>query len=296
MKKTFYPFLLAFLVVACQQQKPTAQATAATVEVTAPSFPAVPAAEPELPSLFTAADTLTQPARELLRHTDLSRLWEGSEGIRRTNPTMEGFFGPDHYRFAMVFNEVKRDQQHPEMYMVRGKCHYRKNVRPFAGTLTIRQLVDLDYPYFLQVMAMNDSTAADSVDGRMYTARAQLRFQEDKQTNSGVFEGEALLDFYVAPPAKMGYVTSLADGINESTPTRGSGVLVRGSRRNLSTREVKGFVVAPWAIAAAADVYKDFGIGDRGGEINPKYAKLGWNELWENDEWWADSPKPKLSL
>ena len=41
---------------------------------------------------------------------------------------------------------------------------------------------------------------------------------------------------------------------------------------------------------------KDFGIGDRGAQVNPKYAKLGWNELWENDEWWADSPKPKLSL
>ena len=41
-----------------------------------------------------------------------------------------------------------------------------------------------------------------------------------------------------------------------------------------------------------ADLY----LGERDVYINPKYAGLDWNEAWENDEWWADSPKPKLSL
>ena len=38
------------------------------------------------------------------------------------------------------------------------------------------------------------------------------------------------------------------------------------------------------------------GIGDRSEEVNPNLAELGWNEAWENDEWWADSPKPSLNL
>ena len=68
------------------------------------------------------------------------------------------------------------------------------------------------------------------------------------------------------------------------------------SRRNHTTRQVKTFVVPDNVFAAAPEVCKDFGIGDRSREINPKYAKPGWSELWENEEWWADSPKPKLSL
>lgn len=41
---------------------------------------------------------------------------------------------------------------------------------------------------------------------------------------------------------------------------------------------------------------KSLRLGDRSEEINPNLAKLGWNEAWENDEWWATSPKSSLSL
>ena len=73
-------------------------------------------------------------------------------------------------------------------------------------------------------------------------------------------------------------------------------MLLRGNRRNVSTGQVKSFTVAPWVSAVAPDVFKDFMLDERMGEINPKYAKLGWKEFWTNDEWWADSPKPKLTL
>jgi hypothetical protein len=41
---------------------------------------------------------------------------------------------------------------------------------------------------------------------------------------------------------------------------------------------------------------QDLYIGERGETINPKYAGLDWSEAWENDEWWAKSPKPQLTL
>ena len=307
MKKTFYPFLVFSLLTACQEQKPVA------TDVAAAARGLIPAAEPgekPLPSLFAAADTLTKPMRQLLGEIDLSKLWQGDTQYRRENPTLQGFFGPDHYRFALAFTSVSRDAQHPEVYHVRGKCRYRKNIRPFEGTLTVRQIVDLDAPWDYdeftpqqQDSTLTQAAANDSAEARYerarrlshpYTLRAELAIQEAAAPNSGVFRGEAVLNFHVTSLGRLDYVT--APFVSKEVPANGSEMLVHGSRRNLTTREVKTFVVAADVFAAAPEVYKDFGIGDRGGEINPKYAKLGWNELWENDEWWADSPTPKLSL
>ena len=235
--------------------------------------------------------------RALLQAHDLAALWQNADSSDRTSPVYEGFFGPDHYHFALAFTQVKRDPANPAVYHVLGKSRYRKNIRPFSGTLTVRKLVDLPYPGFLQAMATNESNAADSLSGRTYTAHAQLQLQEERTENSGIFEGELLLDFYVVPAKKPGYVTVFDhEGIEERLPTRGCGLLLRGNRRNISTGQVKSFTVAPWVSAVAPDVFKDFMLDERMGEINPKYAKLGWKEFWTNDEWWADSPKPKLTL
>ena len=292
MKNLIWLLLLAFATPACQQKAPVAQAT--TASPAAAKAPAAKTPLPALPSLFKASDTLTAPLRRLVAQYDLANLLQGDTREKQGNPALEGFFGPDHYRFALFFSEVRRDEQQPAMYHVRGKCHYRKNVRPFTGTLTIRQVQDLPRGYFF--IAGAGSELPDTAAAQTYTARARLQLAEEAADNSGRFEGEAVLDFYtIANSTKSGYVTAVME-LDESMPARGSGLLLRGSRLNVSTRQTKQFVVSTNFFAAAPDVYKDFAIGDRGGEINPKYAKLGWNELWENDEWWADSPKPKLSL
>lgn len=299
MKKTFYPFLVAGLLSACQQQKPaTAIAAAIPPAATADAVQKqAPKAELPPPTLFAATDTLTQPMRELLRTYDLSALWRNIDGEDRSKPAFEGFFGPDHYHFAMAFTQVTRDPNDPAVYRVLGKCRYRQNIRPFSGTLTVRQISDLSYPGFLQSRAIIEERAADSVAGRTYTARAQLQLQEEQKENSGIFEGEVLLDFYTVPARRPSFVTVFDhEGIDERFPTRGSGLLLRGNRRNISTGQVKSFTVAPDVAAVAPDVFKDFMLDERMGEINPKYAKLGWSEFWNNDEWWAKSPKPTLNL
>ncbi|MBH8567508.1 hypothetical protein KB206_01325 [Microvirga sp. STS02] len=297
MKKTLYPFLLVGLLAACQQQKPAATVPTATPPTTQPELvgeKAAPAETP-LPALFTAADTLTQPMRDLLQTQDLSGLWHNNDGIDRDKPVFEGFFGPDHYHFAMAFTEVTRDPTNPAVYHVAGKCRYRKNIRPFGGTLTVRRIADLAYPGFLQAKSIQEERAADSVSGRTYTAHGQLQLREEQKENSGVFEGEIMLDFYTVPGQRPNFVTVYDhEGIENRLPTRGSGLLLRGNRRNVTTGQVKSFTVAPWVATVAPDVFKDFMLDERMGEINPKYAKLGWNEYWNNDEWWADSPKPSL--
>ena len=256
-----------------------------------------PAAGQPLPVLFSAADTLTPPMRELLRTCNLSALWQRPDTASPSpRPSFQGFCGPDHYHFAMVFTQVRRDASNPAVYQVRGKCRYRnKTIRPFSGTLTVRQLMDLPYPGFLAARARLSENPADSLAGRIYTARAQLQMHEEPQANSGVFEGEILLDFYVVPARQPDYVFVFDhEGFDDRLPTRGSGLLLRGNRRNISTGQVTPFIVAPDVGAVARYVLKDFVVDERMGQINPKYAKLGWSNYWENDEWWAESPKPPL--
>ena len=296
---------LAIANTACQQPSPPTTTASSPVASPATAPPTVPTAG--LPVLFTAADTLTRPMRQLLQKYDLSKLWQGDTKEQREHPTLEGFFGPDHYRFVLVITQAHRDAQHPECYYVQGKCHYRQNIRPFTGSLTVRELTAADVFYSPSDDVMQSAYAGspepDSFAVRyeragklinIYTARARLQLVETQAPNSGIFEGEAELNFYVKPPQRIGYAN--APAITDGEPARGSGLLLRGRRRNLTTQQVKRFVVADDVFAAAPDVYKDFGVGERGFEINPKYAKQGWNEAWENDEWWADSPKPNLSL
>ncbi|MFD2720574.1 hypothetical protein ACFST9_17770 [Hymenobacter monticola] len=261
-----------------------------------------------LPAVFAARDTLTAQDRAVLRRYDLSKLWQGGTGGAQAASVLEGFFGPDHYRFELAFTAVHRDAANPALYHVRGKCHYRKNVRPFTGTLLIRQLHDLEPPYEFdytdadapnQNYGANSDTAGTEYEKKVQRAhprevRAELRLTEEPQANAGEMLAAATLLFYVKSNHRLSYMRA---------PFRGTDglynagyLLINGSRLNISTRQIKQFVVADNVFTAAPDVYKDFEIGDRGGEMNPKYAHLGWNEKWENEEWWADSPKPKLSL
>ena len=290
MKKLILLLSLALSVTACQHQAPPAQAVAGQPAAATP-VPGTAAPKP-LPTLFATADTLNAPMRALLRQHDLAALWQGNTDDRKDFPVLEGFFGPDHYRFAFVFNEVRRDARQPELFHVRGKCRYRKNIRPFTGTLMLRTVVALPDSNFQEMRESDLGSDPGSV--KTYTARARLQLREETQENSGLFEGEALLDFYLTTDQHLGYVTSVSDGLETRNPTRGSGVLLRGKRRNATTGQVKSFVVAGSALSASPDIYQDFAFGDRSEQINPKYAKLGWNDLWANDEWWADSAKSPL--
>ena len=63
--------------------------------------------------------------------------------MRGNYGVMDGFLGPDHYRFAMIFNKVTRDPAHPEVYYIAGKCKYRRFVTPVTGVMIVRQLLDM---------------------------------------------------------------------------------------------------------------------------------------------------------
>lgn len=247
---------------------------------------------PRLPPIseFAPGDTLTVPMRGWLRRHDVAKYWHHRDGYLRLNDgVMDGFLGPEHYRFAMMFNEVERDKEHEEVYHIRGKCRYRHFIRPFTGVLVMQQLVNM--PFSRNSLKGNHCLTDTSLVGP-YTLRARLHLEEQPTGDEGVFDAEALVDFYL--PDLRGHAPGYAghDDAWAGVPTRGGGILVRGRRRNQATGEEKEFVVSPLVLAAAPDVFEDFVIGERHDEMNPKYAHLGWNELWENKEWWHDAALP----
>ena len=214
-----------------------------------------------MPSLFQARDTLNAGGQALVQRADFTRLWLDTDHLRET-PVLAGFFGPDHYRFELVLTEAVRQPQHPDQYRVQGKCHYRQNVRPFAGWLTIRQLVPLPILDTLN-LGFIPHLATDTVPARtyqtklrriltelpLYQVRADLQVVEQPAPNSGELRGEVQLNCYLTPQGHLGYVLA------QMRPHQdGATVLLRGSRLNVTTHQVKPFAVSDNVYMLAGDI------------------------------------------
>jgi len=285
------PLLMLGLLAACSQHSTPATAKRdgtpqGEAKVTAS------ASEQALKGLptyaLTVADTLTAPMRAMLKGYDLAHLWGSIDTTNKLSPlsVLNGCFGPDHYRIAFVFTRVWRDSLDPALYHLTGKNNFKKRVTAFSGTLRVHQVADLK-PEYLD-LAEEDSLA------QAYTAKGRFSFEEDpKAPGAGKFDGTGVLDFYVTPKGEIGQVL-LMGGVQH--PTRGQGVVYRGNWTDNKTGQRKEMLLALDFSRFAPDVLEDFSVGERGEEINPKYAKLGWNNYWENKEWWAESTKPAINL
>jgi hypothetical protein len=282
-KKLFYLLTLA-TGAACQHQAPPlAKATAEPLAVAAPVKTAK-----LTPAAMAPADTLTPEMLTLLRQVDLAPLWAADTAYADGYVPMLGFLGADHYSISMVLDKVQQDAREPQLFHVRGRDRFRKVITPFEGTLRIQHVADFDSCYIHKY-------GGDSI--RAYTASAVFSLRQEQRADAGVFSGEAFLDFYVTNDGYCGLPEKPIEGILvNGTPTKGSNRLFRGTWTSARTGQTKPLLVANDLYIIAPELYADFGVGDRGTQVNPKYAKLGWSEYWENSEWWAKSPKPSLSL
>ncbi|MBO2007647.1 hypothetical protein [Hymenobacter negativus] len=235
-----------------------------------------------LPAL-SAADTLTPAAHDLLRTRDLAPLWANWQKGAPSRQAIEGFYGPDHYRISFYFDEVRRDSLRPEQFRVRGRNRYRKVITPFAGTITVQTVV-----FDARLDVDNSYQPTDSVP--TFVVRATYELREDPATKgAGVYRGEALLDVYENSHGVLQLADIWGTGFN---PTHGGGLLFRGDWTDNHTGRHRP---AAWAnklsAVTPAPVMKEQEAGGRVGDVDPVLAKLGWNEFWENEEWWATSPK-----
>ncbi|MDO7846312.1 hypothetical protein Q5H92_08095 [Hymenobacter sp. M29] len=294
MKRTFYPILLAGLLTACQHPSEKVVVTSEpaavlpTTVVSKATRPPVVVCDSAVSSAMP--DSMAPAMRAFARQHDLSGVWQGldeadSAGLQ--SPTVcDGFFGPDHYRIELVLQKITRDAADPLLYHVQGKDKYKRQVTPFTGTIRLRQLRSVpikSFEYELQ-----------GEFARFYTALGEFSWREMGSKSAGVFKGQIGVDFQQKADSSL--IATYFMGDDKRQFAKGWRMHFDGEWTSSLTGQRKQLLASANIEGIGSTVFSDFNVGERSFSINPKYAKLGWNELWENDEWWADSPKPSLSL
>jgi hypothetical protein len=302
MRKLLTVLALVVSGTACQHSTPASQITAVA--------PATSAALPK-PSLIVQApalpDSLTSATKELLQRVDLTQLLTATAFEKEANyqPVLDGFFDTNPQRLSLTILQATRDSLRPGRFWVMGKTRFKRQISRFEGVMQLVSLSDY-YEQGLLLSQGNDKLTyvADSTleaggyiaNARAYSATASFRFNSPAPA-AYVLTGQALLDFWVTDKGVVGFMNAPAQGeILEKAPTKGSGLVLRGSWQDIPSKLVKPFLVSQNIFLLSPGLISDFGVGERSAGVNPKYAKLGWASYWQNDEWWADSPKPSLSL
>jgi hypothetical protein len=302
MKKLF--LLLALFSAACQPQAAQTTATAAVPPAaTATTQPG--AATKAVRPPVVEADSLTPEMRARLRQVDLSNLFRAPEPSQRgaAQTVLDGFFGSNPQRLSLAFLKVVRDSLQPNLFHVVGKSRYKEQTTAFTGTIRITNIADYyDQGQLLtqgEESFIQDTTAngnGDILNAKAYSAAASFNFAGALPA-AYALSGRALLDFWMTDEGKIGGLYSPCEGcVDTKAPSKGSVLLLRGQWLDDSTKPERSFLVCRDVFFIANSLMDNFGIGDRGAQVNPKYNKFGWGTYWENDEWWADSPQPRLNL
>lgn len=239
---------------------------------------------PALPSSPTSAATplaapgavLTNAARQaLLAHTNLGRLWQ-HQPQSGTEDVLNGCFGYDGRRLEVVFTSVQPDAKSPGRYLVAGKFRCYGDVTPFRGSIELQQVQRL--PAEVKVYKDYEPSTEPT-----YCATGGFALQATSRHGlGGQFSGRVALDFQISRSNRAILIE------NTTNPTtRNGGLLFDGSWREDAAGET---VPAVWkqGIAVTRQILTRFEIGERDSHINPKYARVGWNSFWKNDEWWVE--------
>ncbi len=211
-----------------------------------------------------------------------------------------GFYGTDRYKIEFYIEDARADENNPFLIHVKGKNKYKKNIASFDGTITIDSVFgfkDLTYDYrdFLEYEA-EDTSAHYEGDTTLqtYHLKGKFNLKEAPGKNAGEFNGNFFMDVYPTlvyneGDPKPGY------GIwyNTNNETRRGGFLFDGSWVNYQNANTKPLLLAADVFMFGNDVLENFSYGEREIEINPKYRDLGWEDYWENDEWWNNGKDVK---
>ena len=243
------------------------------------------AARPAAPTSVPATDAprampgavLPNAARTaLLARAHLGRLWQHKAG-NGTEDVLNGCFGYDGRRLEFVFLSVQADAHSPGRYLVTGKFRCYGDVTPFRGSLEVQQVQRLS------------AEVAGAEDGRpVYCATGSFALQATSSHGlGGRFDGQLALDFQMGSSGRA----ALAE-YTHNPLTRNGGLLFDGAWRDGPAGEP---VPAVWkqGIAVTRQVLTHFEMGERGAYVNPRYARVGWRDFWQNDEWWVEKQVAK---
>lgn len=240
----------------------------------APSGP--PRTTPAAAPLAAPGAVLPNAVRNsLLARTNLGRLWQhqpqaGPEDV------LNGCFGYDEQRLEFVFTTVQPDAHSPGRYRVAGKFRCYGDITPFRGSIEVQQVQRLPTD-----VAVYDNHGLSEVP--TYCATGCFALQAtSRQGLGGRFTGRLALDFQLTPSRRAVLMENTAN-----PATRNGGLLFEGSWADGPGPDT---TPAVWkqGIAVTRQVLSRFEIGSRDVEINPKYARVGWNNFWKNEEWWVE--------
>ncbi|GAB3658207.1 hypothetical protein GCM10027594_29690 [Hymenobacter agri] len=211
---------------------------------------------------------------------------------------LNGFLGSDRYRTEVVITAAHQNRHNPRAYTLRGLTRTKRLIRPIQGEivfdslsiepmLTAQDKQDISNWTMVSVVRLdNDKTI------RRYAVMGRVRLSEEQSvTQPAVFRGRVIMELELTKKGRLNVDAPFLHG-----PSQGAGQQYAGTWTTTQTGKTIPAVWVSNIVGYGQFIYSDFVVGERDVAINPKYAKQGWNELWENDEWWAKSPKPRLSL
>ncbi|WP_421797977.1 hypothetical protein [Haliscomenobacter sp.] len=277
-------FAAAFVLCLFGLMQCTQKAAQQTVKETEPT-PLVTHAE--------GADTLRDESITENEVKPIKLKWLNSAGMHGLLDTLDlsdivashdwaelGFYGEDRYKIEFYFSKVTKDEKDPFLYHVVGKNRHKKVISEFKGTFRIDSLAQVTDPN------LDTEEVGDMGVQRIYSANGKFTLAEDSlKKYSGRFTGKMQMDFgaYDKAPIELWYFSE--------TPNKGSGIRYDGTWTSYKTGKSKPVIWSKDLFRFANDILEEFSIGERDVEINEKYRKLGWDNFWENEEWWAESKK-----
>ncbi|MBF9140980.1 hypothetical protein [Hymenobacter properus] len=241
------------------------------------SLPPAPApAKGTTPAALAAPGAVLPNAARatLLARAQLGKLWQ-HQPQSGTEDVLNGCYGYDGRRIEFVFTTVQADAKSPGRYLVAGKFRCYGDVTPFRGSVEVQQVQRLP----------TEQAAYAEADERLPTYCATGSFALQATSHRGLggrFDGRLALDFTLSPSQRA----VLASTSNPAT--RNGGLLFEGQWREDATAETAVPVLWKQGTAVTRQVLSRFEMGERSSYVNPKYARVGWKDLWENDEWWVE--------
>ncbi len=256
--------VLVGAMVSKQQERRHRQQVAAEDEMRLPS---------KSQRFMKLVDKLDDNQRMILfRQYNVAALFEVS---KKYPVPQNGFVGPTPQRLEVVFKRVIQDAQNPGIYHIVGLTRTKGTIQAIQGTIELRQVR----------YAWSDAP-------QTYIATGTFQFAQPAHSSqpAASWQGLVAVDFEVKNGQAQLFFTEGA----MLPVTRG--FAFEGTRSNPQTKQPERVIWAANFGPLGSSILEGFGPGGRSEEVAPRYRKYGWDKYWENDEWWAASPKPKLSL
>lgn len=234
--------------------------------------PAAPTSAPAsiAPRAMPGAVLSNAARTALLARANLGRLWQ-HKASSGTEDVFNGCFGYDGRRLEFVFLSVQPDAHSPGRYLVAGKFRCYGDVTPFRGSVEVQQ-----------VQRLSAEGAGEEGGPPVYCATGSFALQATSRHGlGGRFDGRLALDFRVGSSGRAALAEYTANPL-----TRNGGLLFDGEWRDGPAGDP---VPAVWkqGMAVTRQVLTRFEMGERDAYVNPRYARVGWRDFWQNDEWWV---------